>query len=539
MPNPTAGFFGKLPCAGDFVQRRLSAGFVDVWDQHFEGAVAASRVELGADWHDAYLDSPVWRFVLAPGVCGDSAWLGIMGPGVDRVGRCFPMVIAAPLASHGALAAQTLTQAIRWFDAAEQAHAMAQADARVSVEAFDEQVAALADPLASPPAPPPALLHDIDWGGATHWQLSLPGAPSSETFVGELLERLSATSGRWCVWWTAGSERVPACALATNGLPAAAAYAAFLDARYGASSWSSPAAFRPLQSRQPATPVAASDVLDDLMAAAPAISASTPGLAPTWLPDDLDLLADLVPAPEPAPAPPSTLPADPVAIEAEAKLVAHAAVTSRVDCALTVVSAEVGVANPRQRAVDEVSELVRTMACDDLTGNMQALRTQLLMLNPPLRQAGEDLIDPVLEDCAVIAAHVAGGQASLLRIGSAGAWHYRKGRVQPLFAQNDEPLPGGDGGDGFDDLLFSSAAPAVPGLGAADRPVCGEVRCEAMAGDRLLLLASQPLLQLSADVLASNLALPSVEEARLRLAGAAGLGTDAARWPLTIIEVGA
>ena len=51
---PTTGFFGKLPSAGDFVQRRLPAGFVDVWDSHFESAVAESRRVLGGDWHDAY-----------------------------------------------------------------------------------------------------------------------------------------------------------------------------------------------------------------------------------------------------------------------------------------------------------------------------------------------------------------------------------------------------------------------------------------------------------------------------------------------------
>ena len=44
MPNPTgAGFFGKLPGTGDFVQRRLPASFVDVWDRRFEQAVSASR----------------------------------------------------------------------------------------------------------------------------------------------------------------------------------------------------------------------------------------------------------------------------------------------------------------------------------------------------------------------------------------------------------------------------------------------------------------------------------------------------------------
>ena len=49
MPTSVAGFFGKLPCAGDFVQRRLPSAFVEGGDRHFEEAVAASRAELGGE----------------------------------------------------------------------------------------------------------------------------------------------------------------------------------------------------------------------------------------------------------------------------------------------------------------------------------------------------------------------------------------------------------------------------------------------------------------------------------------------------------
>jgi hypothetical protein len=171
---------------------------------------------------------------------------------------------------------------------------------------------------------------------------------------------------------------------------------------------------------------------------------------------------------------------------------------------------------------------------------MQALRAQIMALNPQLRQASEDLIDPVLEDCAVIAARVAGGQVGLLRIGTAAAWHWRRGRLQPFFANSSTPPAVGAGGDDdFDDLLFSRVALSAPGLGATAQPTCGEVLCAVEAGDRLLLMATQPLLQLSPDILARSLAMPSCGDARLHIATAAGLGTDAARWPLAIIEIDA
>ncbi|WP_426689576.1 type VI secretion system-associated protein TagF [Rhodanobacter ginsengiterrae] len=551
MPNPVAGFFGKLPCAGDFVQRRLPSAFVDVWDGHFEGAVAESRAELGAGWHDAYHASPVWRFLLAPGICGDAAWLGIMGPGVDRVGRCFPMVIAAPLAADIATGTRALTEAKAWFDAAEQVHAAAQADARINVEVFDDQVAALGEPLATSSSQASTSLRDVDWSVATHWRLPLPAVSSPANFLSELWERLTAGAGPWCLWWTAGGERVPACALATRGLPASAAYAAFLDAGHGLAAWQSPLAFERSRPPQPLARESAASLLDDLTIptlvarppTSPAPTVATPAAATAWLPDDPDLLSDLVASPQVSTLSQPVASNDPVAMgkEVDAAMVvaASAAVVARTDCALTVACAEVGVVDPRQRAVAEVSGIIRTMSCSDLIGGMQSLRRQLLMLNPPLRRASEDLIDPVLEDCAVIAAHVSGGQASLLRIGMAGAWHCRHGRLQPLFAQADDPLPGGAGDGEFDDLLFSRPEPSAPGLGAAEQPLWGEVRCELQPGDRLLLMAGPPLLQLSPDILASALALPSVDEARLRLAPAAGLGLDAARWPLTIIETGA
>ncbi|WEN14478.1 type VI secretion system-associated protein TagF [Rhodanobacter sp. AS-Z3] len=547
MPNPVAGFFGKLPCAGDFVQRRLPSSFVDVWDGHFETAVAESRNELGTGWRDAYHASPVWRFLLGAGVCGDSAWLGIMGPGVDRVGRCFPMVIAAPLASDPAATSRALTEAVGWLKAAENVHAEAQADARITVEAFDGQVADLGDPLARRFSAASTALPEVDWRAATHWRLPLPAVPSAEAFLAELWGRLASTSGTWCLWWTAGSERVPACALATNGLPAPAAYAAFLDAGSGVKPWRSSVPLEQAGSPQRSLSEHASNLLDDLVAAvptAPVWPAPSPSPAPAWLPDDPGLLSDLLGAPAVVAPPLTTVPAavtTTVAVGVTMGVMPKAAVESRPECGLTVLAAEVGLPSARQRAVDAVSAIVRALPCDDLDGGMQSLCSQLLMLNPPLRQASEDLIDPVLEDCAVIAAHVEGGKASLLRIGSASAWHYRQGRVQPLFAQGSAParLPGGAVSDEFDDLLFSSAAPVAPGLGAAEQPTCGEVQCEAAAGDRLLLLANSSLLQLPAGVLASSLALSSIDEARQRLAQAAGLGTDAARWPLTIIEMGA
>jgi type VI secretion system protein ImpM len=94
-----AGWHGKLPTLGDFATRRLDPAFVDAWDQWLSEGLAALRVQAG--WLDAYLASPSWRFLLMPGVlpgaAGERAWVGVLMPSVDRVGRYYPLTLAHPL----------------------------------------------------------------------------------------------------------------------------------------------------------------------------------------------------------------------------------------------------------------------------------------------------------------------------------------------------------------------------------------------------------------------------------------------------------
>ena len=529
MPATAAGFFGKLPSAGDFVQRRLPASFVDVWDHHFEHAVAESRSALNGAWHEAYHASPRWRFLLAPRVCGESAWMGVMGPGTDRVGRCFPMVIAMPLATDPESAKQVLLDDGGWFDAAEHVYSEAQANATISVDAFDDQVAALAGPFDASPRRTSEFLHGVDWSAAGQWRLPLPSGGSAGAFLSGLWRQLATASGNWCLWWTAGAERVPASVLLTDGLPQPAAYAGFLDAGHSVAPWQSLGVFESVAGHHRETPVVATVAAEVSM---------EPARAPAWLPDDPELFSDLgaitsIPAhPEPATRVAEAVPTqDPAA---------GVAVLHRSSGALTLVAAEVGNRDPRQQAVAAVGRIGQELPDTELAAGMLTLRTRIMALNPQLRLASEDLIDPVVEDCAVIAAHVSDGQADLLRIGTAAAWHWRGGRLQPFFAKSDaSPVADAGHEDDFDDLLFSRVSLTAPGLGATTQPTCGEIFCAVAAGDRLLLVATPALVQLSPEILARSLAMPSCDDARLRIATAAGLGADPAQWPLAIIEIDA
>lgn len=91
------GFFGKLPGLGDFVSRRLPREFIDVWDRWLQASLRTSQERLGDDWLSLYLVSPIWRFAISSGICGDSAWAGVMMPSVDRVGRYYPLTLASTI----------------------------------------------------------------------------------------------------------------------------------------------------------------------------------------------------------------------------------------------------------------------------------------------------------------------------------------------------------------------------------------------------------------------------------------------------------
>ncbi len=117
-PAVTAGFFGKLPARGDFVRTGLSRDFTDPWDAWLSAVMAATRTEAGDTWLPAFLEAPVWRFLLPAGLCGPRAAIGLMIPSVDRAGRYYPLTFAA-LTDHPGILINPAADA--WLDRCEEA----------------------------------------------------------------------------------------------------------------------------------------------------------------------------------------------------------------------------------------------------------------------------------------------------------------------------------------------------------------------------------------------------------------------------------
>jgi type VI secretion system protein ImpM len=186
----TVGFCGKLPARGDFVAFGLSRGFVDPWHDWMQCMLAASRERLGDGWLAAWLEAPIWRFVLAPGLCGPEAVLGLWLPSVDRIGRYFPLTVAA--IASGSERGDLLAEGGDFLDAAEDA-------GRDALAADLEPDLLAARLVAAAEATTGCAVDPAQWprGGA--------------------------------LWWSAGGNRVAAAMLATAALPDGATFTAMLD----------------------------------------------------------------------------------------------------------------------------------------------------------------------------------------------------------------------------------------------------------------------------------------------------------------------
>lgn len=245
------GFYGKLPCRGDFLQRRVPLPFVDVWDAWLQECLHASKEQLQDAWLDAYLTGPVWRFVLDAGVCGDSSYAGILVPSVDRVGRYFPLTVVTQLAA-GHCPLDVACGASAWFEAAETLALDALEAEALDIDAFDESIAQLRDPLAPELAREAtslarALCDSTFPSQTARWHVPIESAQSLQRAINALAYReMSRGLKPLTLWWTEGSQALGASWLSLRGLPEASAFAAMLCGNWAASSWTSVGAAVPL-----------------------------------------------------------------------------------------------------------------------------------------------------------------------------------------------------------------------------------------------------------------------------------------------------
>ena len=112
------GFFGKLPTHGDFVSSALGLRLQGELDQWIRGGLIALESALDAEWQRLFHATAAWRFVVSSGIWAPGVVAGVLLPSRDRVGRSFPLVIAAQLQRFSGQL-RDLCEDDSWFTAAE------------------------------------------------------------------------------------------------------------------------------------------------------------------------------------------------------------------------------------------------------------------------------------------------------------------------------------------------------------------------------------------------------------------------------------
>ena len=234
MSAGASGLFGKLPGQGDFLSRRLPTEFLQVWDPWLQASLSESRAALGDGWLDAYLTSPIWRFVLTPGIAGQAAWAGLLMPSVDRVGRYFPLSVACPL-PESVNPFLALSSATDWFDNA-QSLMLDALEGMLSLDEMDARLSAL------PPTQIP--LSKLSHSAmpvvceTLGWRLGLPNPLRvSDVMPGLLHRALTEVFFAYSLWWSEGSDRVEPSLLVCQGLPPEPAFTTLYTGDWSAGQW--------------------------------------------------------------------------------------------------------------------------------------------------------------------------------------------------------------------------------------------------------------------------------------------------------------
>ena len=231
--GPLAGWYGKVPFLGDFVSRRLVPEFIETWDRWLQRSIAASRQQLGESWLDFFLTSPMWRFAVSPGVCGEYGWAGLLVPSVDKVGRYFPLTFAVPL-ERGESDFLTIFAAEAWFAGLEKI-GLAALNVQFSTEELENGLATLTFPVTARASADAVAAREVAaWlqrADASPHALGIRGGASVAAAMDGAARAMfsAAAEGKTFLWTVAEDGNVTAIHCST-GLPAENYYGVLLGA---------------------------------------------------------------------------------------------------------------------------------------------------------------------------------------------------------------------------------------------------------------------------------------------------------------------
>ena len=229
------GLYGKLPAYGDFLVRNLSAEFINPWDEWLQHFIAGSKEQIGENWLDIYLTSPVWHFTLSPGVIDNKTWAGVMMPSVDRVGRYFPVSMVKPFSSS-VCPVSFMHDQHAWFNELEK-HCLDALDGRIDVDELIEITTGIEISLRQDYQP----TYHLGETGPMLIGLSTSDPIQINNAVGYLLDAaLTANLKSFSLWQTAGSELIGPVIFSCQGLPPIGGIASMMDGKWQERNWKIP-----------------------------------------------------------------------------------------------------------------------------------------------------------------------------------------------------------------------------------------------------------------------------------------------------------
>lgn len=230
--NPP-GLYGKVTSHGDFITRRLPPLFVNAWDNWLQHGIAASRSHMGKQWLEIYLTSPIWRFVLAPGVIGDTGWTGVWMPSVDKVGRHFPLTLVSEVVGECRIY-EWLRDAKSWYEnmedialsSLEEGFRFDDMDGKLQAMPGLQAMLALNRSADLPVGKNMAVCYS--WHEFSQLEAALPMLN---------LELAQLTLRDHSFWWSEGSQRVHPSLSVCRGMPSAEQFCAMLDGAWVERGW--------------------------------------------------------------------------------------------------------------------------------------------------------------------------------------------------------------------------------------------------------------------------------------------------------------
>ena len=242
------GFCGKLPSHGDFLSRHLDQSFATTWNEWLLNVLNVSKAQLGDNWLNHFLVSPIWRFALNPGICGTQGATGILMPSVDSVGRYYPLTIGS---STGSTPTTVLEDHDDWYAACEQL-ALSTLEDAFTFDEFQQRISKLA-PLPSRCIRPKQSICAYNGSQPTAITMETGGGGHliSDVFSALADDQFRMSHRNYSLWWTSGGENFPATLLVCEGLPPVGQFSGLLDGQYAKWGWQAHQILQIAESKSP------------------------------------------------------------------------------------------------------------------------------------------------------------------------------------------------------------------------------------------------------------------------------------------------